>query len=386
MDHISRTELLGLAEPGTGPRASIYLPLGRTYPEAQQDPTRLRDALDEAEQKLQSGGMGAREAKRFLEPARNHAASNTQPQLDSAGLALLVEEGALHSYSLPYPCPATVDVGARFHLAPLMRLLVWPVDFLLLTVSGKAVRLFRCNRKEAVPVDLPASVPTSLENFLQETEIGRAVRFQTGVGTGPGGPAIGLVHGGTSTKDDAHVQFREYIQKVAKDMEALTKKEEIPLVLAAVHEIQAIFRQGYAGQNLVEQGIHGSPDEMGTEEVRMRGVHLLETTHSGAVKSALDRYHRAAETAGARDPGTIVEAAAAGRIDSLIAAFGERLWGTWDEAATRVEIAADPSENPARIDLVNLALIETLRHDGHVCVVPQSDVPGHSAMVAVYRW
>lgn len=385
MSSISRTELLELAEPGTGPRVSIYLPLGRTWPEVQQNPTRLRDALDEAEQKLVERGMNSCDAKPFLEPARNLTENGRHRSLhSSAGLALLLGNGAAHSYPLPFPVPATVDVSDGFYLAPLMRLLVWPVDFQILTVSGNHVRLHRCSRNELAPMKLPSAVPTSLEEFLRETEIARAVRFQTGAG--PNRSAIGIVHGGTSTKDEAHAQFREYVQTVAKEVASLRSEDEAPLVLAAVHEVQAIFRQAYPGRNLVEQGVHGSPDEIGIEELRRLGINLLEATHCGELKTALEKYHRAAETAEACDPKAIVRRAASGRIDTLIAAFGERLWGTWDASAQCAEVVPDRLDDPGCRDLVNLALVETLRHDGHVCVVPKSDVPDQSTMAAVYRW
>jgi hypothetical protein len=155
-------------------------------------------------------------------------------------------------------------------------------------------------------------------------------------------------------------------------------------VLASVKELHPVFQQAYTGPDLVEPGIHGSPDELSDVEIREQAVRQVEARHVGGVQAFCERYRRAAHTPrGTNQLDQIVVAAAQGRIDSLVAAFGQRIWGAWDAEAQRVSFRSD---RPDRVDLIDLALRDTLRHGGHVCSVLPDDVPDGAVAVAVLRW
>jgi hypothetical protein len=103
------------------------------------------------------------------------------------------------------------------------------------------------------------------------------------------------------------------------------------------------------------------------------------------LKAACDRFHQhTARTS--RDLEEIVPAASQGRVDSIIAAFGERIWGTWNAETQHAAVEDGRRLSGRWIDLLDLALQESLRHDGHVCVVPREHVPDGGVVAAVLRW
>jgi hypothetical protein len=181
------------------------------------------------------------------------------------------------------------------------------------------------------------------------------------------------------------VRRQEYAQVVARKVGQQLEATPLPLVLAAVKELHPVFQQAYPGRDLVEPGIHGSPDELSDVEIREQAVRLVETRRIGDVQAACERYRHAAHTARATNQlDQVVVAAAQGRIDSLIVAQGLRVWGEWDATAQRVRYSG---EGAGRIDLVDQAVRETLQHGGHVFVVSRrQEAPDEAVAAAVLRW
>ena len=386
MNCLTRTELESLMRRGAEPRVSIYLPLHRSYPQTAENPVRLRNLVDRAEQQLAEQGTHGIPLNSLLEPARQLIETPDFWHAGPAeGLAVLLALDGSRSYRLPYSCPELVEVGSRFYLAPLMRLLDWPLEFFLLALSENSVRLFRATRESLSPVDLPAHTPPSLSDYLAGTELGRPIRFQTAVGVGAAGAPTGVVHGQTSYKDDRKLRVHEYVHAVAKEIRPLFERDGLPLVLAAVQALHPVFREASHGLDIVEPGIHGSPDELREPELREQAVRLMESRHEGELRSVCERYRHVADRAhGSNSIEQIIPAAAQGRVDSIIAAFGERIWGTWDPVRQHAERV--DGEHPGRIDLLEVALAEAFLHSGHVSVLPKEQMPENAPAVAVLRW
>jgi hypothetical protein len=385
-NRISRSALERLAVSADELRVSMYVPMEHRFPESQENPARLRKAADQGEALLESRGVKSADARSLLSPARDLERDDEfWRQGGLNGLALLLSPSVGHCFRLPFACPESVDVGQAYYLTPLVRLLNWPVEFFVLSLSMNMVRLFRCTREAMHPVDLPPQTPASEAEYLAGTEVGRPIRFQTVVGATPTGGQITAVHGQTSYKDDAKFRRNEYVQVVARHVGQRLESQPLPLVLAAVNELHPVFQQAYTGPDLVEPGIRGSPDELSEVEIREQAVRLLEARHAGDVRAVCERYHHVAHSARSTNQlDQLVAAAIQGRVDSLIAGLGARVWGSWDSEARTVRFSGDGQTG--RVDLVDLAVRETLRHAGHVCVVPRQEVPDEAVAAAILRW
>src|SRR5439155_18851003 len=71
MDRIRRAELQELVEWKQGPCVSLYMPMHVKDRNAMEDPVRLRELADEAQKKLNDGGMRRTEAEKLLAPLRD---------------------------------------------------------------------------------------------------------------------------------------------------------------------------------------------------------------------------------------------------------------------------------------------------------------------------
>ncbi len=384
MDRISFDDLRSLVKAGTGPRVSIYVTQEGGPAAAEGNSQQLRHALFQAETKLKDDGFDATLTNSLLQPALDLVRSGQLSQATgSKGLAVLLAPGVFQHWPLPFACAAAVDVGPDFHVTPLVRLLNWPLDVRVVAFSSTNVRFFLCTRDAIHKLELPAGTPASLDQFEGGPDVGRAVRFQTTAGAAG---ATNMIHGQASFKDEAETRLQAYVRTVAQQIGESVKHEKLPLVLVAAKELHPIFTDAFGTEGLLEPGIIASPAHLSEAEIHEQVVRLVDTLGSGELKVARDRYQSATERHQACSVHEeIVPAAVEGRVDTLIVADGERVWGLWDEASQRALVASGTSQARA-VDLLDLAVRETLGHGGRVCVVPRSDIPEQAQAVAVFRW
>ena len=334
MDTITRDELKALSAPKDAPCVSLYLPLHRRYPHTHDNAPELAGLLDEAEQRLADNGSGASDVRRFLQPARKLVESADFWKPTSAkGLAVLLactdtESPTLKTYHLPYSVPESVDVGNRFHITPLIALLDWNARFYLLAMGLNSVRLYACDHAQAEQIGLPSGVPTSFAEFTAGTDVGKPIQFRSSTGAGAAGDQIGLVHGQTSYKDEHKFRVDEFISHIAKQVNHWLTGRSTPVVLAAVDHYHPVFHKACSYRALVPEGVHGSPDELTEHELHERAAQCVshwQADHladfNGHYTSRLAHGHASSEVE------SIVPAAKAGRVETLLVAEGTRILG-----------------------------------------------------------
>lgn len=391
MNAMNREELKSLATEQHPLCISIYSPLHRRYPHTQEDQSRVRALLDEARAKLADRELGEPQIERFLKPGFDLLAHPDFWQADgSRGLAILLavdSSGApkVNAYRLPYPVEAQVDIAGQFHLTPLVRLLESTAEFHVLALGQKSVRLFACRTGKLEPLPLPHGVPESFEAFTAEIDAGKPTQVRLSAGAKSTGNETAIVHGQSNHKDERKVRVKEFISHVAKEIDRWLEGREAPMVLAAVKSHHPTFQETCRSGHLVDLGIHGSPDELTNTELLEQSTECVAkwrdrqfSEFDGRFKTRMAHGHASCEIE------SIVPAAAAGRIESLVVADTARVWGRF-EKNDKIAIV-DDERSPENLDLVNLAVIETLAHDGIVHSTANEHVPDGSAAAAILRW
>lgn len=383
MDYITRDELQTLVESGSEPRVSIYVKQQAAYPASDENAMQLRHALFQAATKLIADGYDKNLVDSLLQPGvefvRNGKLSQTT---GSHGLAVLFAPGVFQHWQLPFDCEPAVDIGAEFRIAPLVQLLNWPQETRVLALSGAGAKFFRCTRDAIQELDLPLGTPANLDDFEWGPDVGRAVRFQTNAGaTG----ATHQVHGQTSFKDEQETRVQAYVRTIARNIGKLISHEKLPLVLFAAQELHPVFNAAYPAVDHLMPGIQGSPAHLSATEIQRQVVELVDKYGNRELRAAREQYQSALERHHASSVvEDIVPAAIEGRVDTLVVAAGERAWGFWDNL-NKCALACTTAQ-PLSVDLIELAIHETLRHGGRVCVAPRPDVPEQARCVAALRW
>src|SRR5215207_5960712 len=114
-DLVQEQDVHELIEHADGTAVSIFLPTHRLPSESRQDPIRLKNLLDEAEDRLATVGLRSPQVREVLAPGRELLDQGWFWSHQSDGLALFLAPGFARNYRLAVDLPELVVVADRFH-------------------------------------------------------------------------------------------------------------------------------------------------------------------------------------------------------------------------------------------------------------------------------
>jgi hypothetical protein len=363
---------------------SILVPTHRSGRDVQQAKIRLKNLLREAESRLAGYDLRKDQIAETLRPGQDLAGDELQWRSLEEGLAVYLAPGFSQILTVPLPFEETLVVGSRFYVLPLLELLGHRGDFFLLALSLKSVRLYAANRFEIREIDLPG-VPKSLTDAVGSDYEQDSVQVHT-VRPGSGGA---IVHGhGVGQGEDEKEEATRFCMRVDAGLRRILLGADNgarPLVIAAAEPLASIYAQVTHYSNLLPGGVAGNPEPLSPEELRTRAWTNVEGVLHRELESELAHCRDLLATGRAsNDVREIVLAASDGRVDTLFAAQGARRWGSFDAAARRVKIVAEP--RPISDELLNLAGAMTIRAGGAVHLVAREAVPMKADAVASFRY
>ena len=291
-----------------------------------------------------------------------------------------------------------IHVGPQFRLAPLLADLVQTPDHAILVASEDATCLYRSSRGTLSKQDVEG-MPASLEEISKYSDMqekgnihGRensgipgSYKGAQATAGGSSGPQ-GVPHhsmGGHDWREDQEQDLRQYANFVVNAVQRHLAGMNLPLIIAADERLYGMIRENSEYPFLVETGITHHPKEMDEDDLRDRAAACLadevERRRAGAwdkIAMSLGRGDKEASL----DPADITTSAAAGRIAHLFIRDGASLPGRFDQQSLAATASKDGSE-----DLVDRAIVETLRNGGDVFLLEEHDATD-AMMAAAYRY
>jgi hypothetical protein len=115
----------------------FYMPIYRAGTEVQQNSTRLKNLIRQAESSIVESGLSDKEAGEFLQPIQELVDSDESfwQESNNDGLAVFLTSGVFRYYRLPLIFDELVVVTDRFHLKPLLPLLRGDGKYYILALS-----------------------------------------------------------------------------------------------------------------------------------------------------------------------------------------------------------------------------------------------------------
>jgi hypothetical protein len=381
MDTLTKEDLERFMGTYDGLRISIYMPTHRESNQALQDPIRLKNLLQEAEQRLLEHGISLPEVNKLLRPAQALLDDRVFWQNQSDGLALFLSTEGFNTYRLPCSFDELVVVGERFHIKPLLPLFNGG-RFYLLALSQNNVRLFRCTRYAADEVSLEG-VPTSLAEAMRYEDPER--QLQHHLGEKVNAAASGIFHGhGVGSANFKKENILRFFQQVDRGIRAFVEQPAL-LVLAGVEYLLPIYREANKYPHLIDGGVLGNPDEANVEELHEEAWSLVQPHYQKERDQAVAEYRRLADGEGTSSALIdVLPAAHFGRVDVLFVASNVQRWGQFDSEQNT--LVAHDNPEPGDEDLLDLAAVQTLMRGGTVYSVEASEVPGDKPLAAVFRY
>lgn len=380
-DLFRRKDIEMLMAPREAPCVSVFLPTHRMGPSTEQDPVRLKNLLADAESRLIDEGLRRPVARELLAPAVGLLNERPFWQHQSDGLALFLAKGWWHTYRLPLELPELTVVAKRFHVKPVVPLLMGDGHFYILAVSQNEIRLLEGSRQAVHEVDLE-EVPRSLREALRFDDPEKERLFHV---TGREGGSAAVFHGhGIGGEVDKERTLR-YLRLVDAGLGEVLSDQRAPLILAGVDYVRDMYREVTSYPALVEEGISGNPEHLRPEELHERAWTLVEPLFRRGEQEAAARYRELAGTGMATgDLQEGVAAAHQGRVEVLFVALSEERWGTLDAGIGRITVHDEPQ--PGDEDLLDLAVVRTLLGGGTVYAPPSDRMPSGTSVAAILRY
>jgi hypothetical protein len=384
MDLLNRAALRSLIDERDVPCISLYLPTHRTGKEIKQDPIRFKNVLKQAEERLLRNGLRRNEAEEILAPALPLLEDDDFWQHQGDGLAVFISTKMFRFFRLPFAFSELVVVTDRFHVKPLLSLLSVDGRFYVLALSQNQVRLLQGTRQSVGEMSLD-SVPKNLAEALGAEERERQLQLHT---ASRGGSAIFHGQGSSGDESEHKKDLLRYFKAIDKALHDLLCVEQAPVVLAGVDYLQPIYREANSCAQVMDEGIDGNPERLSDRELHDRAWAILEPYFAKEQEKAASQYRELAGVGRAsHDLEQIVPAAHNGRVSSLFVAVGVQQWGAFDMGAG--EVLLHPEREPGDQDLLDLAAVQTLVHQGQVYAVEPENVPtngGEASIAALFRY
>lgn len=375
-----------LAAEHVPPCISIYVSNVSGAESTKQQRLRIRNLLEGAGPFLKNFSVSVEEAEKLATANWEAVERSRPPHGEAAGLALFASRGFFGYSHLTEPVADRVAVGSEFLVRPLLPLIPLHDRFYILTLSQKHAKLYEGSRRgiqERTLWDTPESLREDFERYSFEFE--RQYEMHTATSAQSvflEGAQKGAVFHGRSLRHKDRIAH--YFHDVDKGVVNALKGQEGPLILAAVDYFVPIYRTENKYSHLLDHAILGSPDRLTPKELYAAGWKIFEEELAKAADSAFAVYTQHSNTPlTSSNLRETLSAAQRGLVRFLfIPPAGER----WGSLAAPDTVHLHSAQEAGDAELLNLAAILTLRHGGHVYVVPQNQLREGADIAAVFRY
>jgi hypothetical protein len=192
-------------------------------------------------------------------------------------------------------------------------------------------------------------------------------------------------HGHGGGDEQTREQTERFLRALDGGLCTFLAREPAPMILAAVAQEQDLYRSLSRLPQLVEEGLDGNPDRLTAAELHDQAWPIAKLEFDRPRTAAVEAYREAATVGEASDEaGEILRAVHEGRVSTLLLDAGEAVWGTYDSIERRLWTSI--RRRPRDIDILDLAVRETILHGGSAFALRSEEMPTGAAMAAIYRY
>ena len=363
------------------PCISLYQPTHRYSPENKQDPIVFKNLIREIEnslkQKYQKNDLNSI-MKPFYQIEEEKGFWNNT--LD--GLAIFANTNKCIVYELYRPLQELVVVADSFHIKPLIRIFQSVDKYHLLGLSSNDFALYEGNRYGFEEIEMDPETYRTIEEVLGEQHTDSYLTH--GSYGGVGGPAMYHGHGGKKDEIEKDIEkFFRYVDRFV--LENYSKPSKLPLILVSLEEHHNIFKRISHNSYLMEEGIKGSYESLGMEQLTEKAWEILEPIHLEKTQNLVNSFENAkANSSGSDDLAQIARAAFDNRVETILIEADKIIPGKIDYNTGKIELGyiEDPDFDDVLDDLAELVL----KKRGEVMMLSKDRMPSDTGVAAIYRY
>jgi hypothetical protein len=347
-ERFSLEKLRGLAS-AAPPCISIVL----LESEARDARIAFKEALAQVRAQL-AASASRHDIASLLDPLELAAKDAIDSSKEPATFIFLRSPDVCESYRSRYLVGQPVSaVGECFQLRPLLALAGKRLEFYILALELNDTRIFKCTDQICEPARFPKNAGTEAAGFV------------------PGASQSSLRAEPVHDRDHPENHLGHFYREIDRDVNALLKDGHPPLVVVGVEHEVALFLRLTTYPACVQPGIHGLPGQLGQNEMYRQALELVRSVTPGPAHRELENFDKLVGTGHAStDVQEIVRAASTGRVEHLFL----------------VENGAVPGAVEGGADLLDTAIVQTLRHGGDVQTLSDTSMPSRGPVCAIFRY
>ena len=347
---------------------SIFLPTTPVSTESDADRILLKNLAKEAVEQLEAAGTDKRRIWALVEELDDLVDDDEFWRFQAHGLAVYASPDNLRTFRVPNALETMVKVSDRFHLKPLLRSVTFCNVGYVLALADGGVRLVE------VSADLPAT-EVKVEGMPRDaaSAVGKASISSRSYS--------GRIVGSEGKK----VRLRQYARAVDAALRGLLAGSAVPLVLASVENLGALYRSVNSYPHLVAQSIEDNPERLSAAELATAARAIFGDIYRQRVADWNALYgQRRNEGRATTDLARVARAATFGAVQSLLVDMDKVVNGTLDESDGTVHLADGPCADTYGV--VDEVARRVLLSGGEVWSVRAGDIPEGKPLAAILRF
>lgn len=347
---------------------SIFLPTTPLTLDTDASRIQLKNLAKNAIDQLEQANVDKRRVAALAEELHDLIDDDDFWRYQAHGLAIYATPENLRTFRLANVLEPMVEVSDRFHLKPLLRSITFGNSCYVLALAEGGVRLVE------VSPDLPAAtvavsgLPKDAASSVGKASIGDRSHSGRLVGS-----------------EGQKVLLRQYARKVDAALRDLLAGSEIPLVLASVESLGAIYRSVNSYPNLLPAGLVGNPEHLADAELATRARVLLDDLYASQIAEWASLFARHDnEGRASTDIVQVARAAHLGAVQSLLVDMDQVIHGLVDEEDGSVTFSE--AACASTYGVVDEIARRVLLSGGQVLSVRREDIPDGKPLAAIMRF
>lgn len=359
-----------------GPCITIYLPPYRPGEPSGSPAAVLKSYVHEAETDLAARTVPAPVIAKMLAPLEQMANDTASAAGSRFSRVIFRSPAVLQQFDLVSRVAGGLTIGGSFAIRKLAQEFTRPREFFVLALKKDRIALFACASHKIERATLPLFIPETLEEALALEPPDHDLENRAAIGSSQGA-MHGVRFGTGSGRERAHTHLADYYKLVDHGLQTFVGVG-IPLILAGVGEDIALYRNASTFHGLAEEAIVGSPDLSAHDQILEQAYGILNRAEIERQSEALRRtIERVTPARMWTDPDRILYAAFEGRVGQLYL----------NRDAVRLDVFERGKYHSwGKEDLLNLAMVQTLLHNGNTCELPPDAMPNSSVAAGFVRF
>lgn len=361
---------------------TVAFPLHAEAMTSDKDAILFKNALDKAEKLLEKSDIASEEQKAQLQAQIERIRNDERTLVSSKGaLVMYVSPEDIYYYHLGLPVDEVVQLDTKANLLPLTEYFQYTNDFDLLVLNQEDIRFFHVTGDVFSEVDLKEQdedAPQTKADALGTELDGGNLNYGT---YNRGGATGAFYHGHQETSQEKDIDRENYFRAVDEYIyRNYSNPEQKPLMLFALDENQAVYRDITSNEHLLEVGVSESGANLADQEIKAKTLDKLEQVIQKEREVLVERFQETSpEFRVDNHLEDLAVRANEGRIEELVLQKGYEAPGTMDEMG-RYDAESDAN------DVIHQIVDRVLMNRGKVFVLDADHLPDDIQITARMRY